>query len=95
MPGIKFLKRPEFLDLNTANSNSIITEFIKTVDADIYVETHTTAPFSKASTIDECVEKVASGEYDSAFCAENVKSFLWQDGKPLNFDPNHFPRTQD
>jgi len=95
LPGISFLRRPGFLDLDTSNSNTIITEFIKTIDADIYVEAHTTAPFSKASTIDECVKKVASGEFDSAFCAENIKSFLWQNGKPLNFDPQHFPRTQD
>ncbi len=95
LPNVKFLKRPDFLDLNTANSNTIITEFIKTVDADIYVEAHATAPFSKAKTIDECVNAVADKGFDSAFCAENVKSFLWQDGKPLNFDPDHFPRTQD
>ena len=38
---------------------------------------------------------MASGEYDSAFCAESVKTFMWQNGKPLNFDPSCFPRTQD
>lgn len=95
LPGIKFLKRPKELDLDTANSNTIITEFIKEVDADIYVEAHATAPFSKAKTIDLLVEKVRSGKFDSAFCAESVKSFLWQEGKPLNFNPQNFPRTQD
>ena len=39
--------------------------------------------------------KVASGEYDSAFCAESLRTFMWECGKPLNFDPSHFPRTQD
>ncbi len=43
----------------------------------------------------ELVDKVASGEYDSAFCAESLRTFMWQDGKPINFDPDHFPRTQD
>jgi len=95
LPEIKFLKRPESLDLNTANANTIIAEFIKIVDADIYVLTHATAPFSKSGTIDFCIEKVKSGEYDSAFCAESVKSFLWQGGKSLNFDTQAFPRTQD
>lgn len=95
LPGIKFLKRPKSLDLNTANCNTIIAEFIKVVDAEVYVATHATAPFSKAETIDFCIEKVKSGEYDSAFCAESVKSFLWQEGKPLNFDVQNFPRTQD
>ncbi|WP_346893276.1 acylneuraminate cytidylyltransferase family protein [Clostridium sp. UBA871] len=95
LPGIKFLKRPEFLDGDSMNANDIIREFMKSVDADIYVNTHTTSPFAKVSTINTCVDKVASGEYDSAFCAESLKTFMWKDGKPINFDPDHFPRTQD
>ena len=95
LPGVKFLKRPDFLDLNSANCNTIIAEFMKEVDADIYVAAHATAPFANAESMNICIEKVKSGLYDSAFCAEAVKSFLWKDGKPLNFDVQNFPRTQD
>lgn len=95
LPGAKFLKRPEFLDLDSVNANDFIREFMKEVDADIYVNAHTTSPFAKVETIDDCIRKVAGGEYDSAFCAENIKTFMWSEGKPINFDPNHFPRTQD
>lgn len=95
LPGVKFLKRPDFLDSDSMNANDIIREFMKTVDADIYVNTHTTSPFAKVSTINTCIDKVAFGEYDSAFCAESLKTFMWKDGKPINFDTNHFPRTQD
>lgn len=95
LSGVKYLKRPEFLDVDSANANDIIREFMKTVDADIYVNAHTTSPFAKVETIDDCISKVASGEYDSAFCAESIKTFMWSNGKPMNFDPDHFPRTQD
>ncbi|MCD7956296.1 MAG: acylneuraminate cytidylyltransferase family protein [Lachnospiraceae bacterium] len=95
LPGVKFLRRPKFLDLDTANANDFIREFMKSVDADIYVNTHATSPFAKPDTIDACVKKVACRGYDSAFCAENLKTFIWQNGKPVNFDPDHFPRTQD
>ena len=95
IPGVFFLKRPEYLDGDNINANDIIREFMKTVDADIYVNAHTTSPFAKPETISELIDKVMSGEYDSAFCAETIKTFLWEDGKPLNFDPDHFPRTQD
>lgn len=95
LSGVKFLKRPKELDGDDKNANDIIRAFMAEVDADIYVNAHTTSPFAKVDTIDDCIVKVASGEYDSSFCAENIKSFLWKDGNPVNFDPNHFPRTQD
>lgn len=95
LPGVKFLKRPEFLDGDNINANDFIREFMKEVDADIYVNTHTTSPFAKSETIDDCIKHVASGEYDSAFCAEAIRTFMWEEGKPINFDPDNFPRTQD
>jgi len=95
LDGIKFLKRPEYLNENTYGSNHIIREFIASIDADIYLETHATAPFALPKSFDICISKVASSGYDSAFCAEPLRNFLWQDGRPINFDINNFPRTQD
>lgn len=95
LSGVKYLKRPKYLDGDNINANDIIREFMKMVEADIYVNAHTTSPFAKSETIEECVEKVASGEYDSAFCAEALRTFMWENGIPINFDPDHFPRTQD
>ncbi len=95
IPGVKFLERPEYLNGDNINANDIIREFINKVDADIYINAHTTSPFAKPETIDDCVEHVISGEYDSAFCAEILRTFMWEHGKPINFDPDHFPRTQD
>lgn len=94
-PGVKYLRRPEFLDTDKANSNDIIQEFIKTIDADIYVETHATGPFTRSESIDACVNAVKTGGFDSAFLAKRIQEFLWQDGKAMNFDIDHFPRTQD
>lgn len=93
--GVKFLKRPEYLDGDNINANDFIREFMRSVNADIYVNAHTTSPFARTESINECISRVASGEYDSAFCAEAIRTFMWQDGKPVNFDPSHFPRTQD
>lgn len=95
LDGVKFLKRPEFLNGDNINANDFIREFMKSVDADIYVNAHTTSPFAKVETINDCIDKVKSGEYDSAFCAENIKAFMWKDGTPINFNPDKFPRTQD
>ncbi len=93
--GVKFLKRPEYLDFDTCRANDIIREFMKTVDADIYINAHATSPFAKPETIDDCIANVSSGKYDSAFCASSLQVFLWLNGNPVNFDPDICPRTQD
>jgi CMP-N-acetylneuraminic acid synthetase len=95
LDGVKFLKRPKYLDENTVCSNNIIAEFINVVESDLYIETHATAPFAKSESFNTCIEKVASGTYDSAFCAEKLQNFLWRDINPINFDLTNFPRTQD
>ena len=95
LPNVSFLKRSPELDSDNANANDIIRMFMKTINADIYINAHATSPFAKVETINDCINKVASGEYDSAFCAERIKTFLWENGIPINFDPSHFPRTQD
>lgn len=93
--GITFLKRPEVLDLPTSNFSQIFESFMNDVDADIYVYAHATAPFITVETMQQCIEAVKTGEFDSAFCAVKLQDYLWQDGEPLNFDASNLPRTQD
>lgn len=92
---VRFLKREEQLDLGTARCQDIVDSFLRRVDADIIVLSHVTSPFITAETICDCVEHVKSGKHDSAFTAGKVQDFLWQDSKPLNFDPASIARTQD
>lgn len=93
--GVDFIKRSVELDLPTSNFNQIFSSFVKEKDADIYVFAHATAPFITIETMRECINAVKSGEFDSAFCAEKIQTFLWKDGQPLNFNASNLPRTQD
>ena len=93
--GVHFQKRPVELDLPTSNFTQIFDAFMNTIDADIYVYAHATAPFISIDTMKECVEAVMSGKYDSAFCASKIQDYLWMDNKPLNFDATNVPRSQD
>lgn len=93
--GVCFIKRPEFLDLPTSNFNQIFDSFISTINADIYIYAHATAPFITVETMQECINAVITGDYDSAFCAKKLQDYLWQNGEPMNFDATNLPRTQD
>lgn len=93
--GLTFLKRDEYLDGYMVKGLEIIDRFVRDVDADIYVLTHVTQPFTKASSIENALKKVLSGEYDSAFSAVKLQDYMWKDGKPLNYDMKNIVRTQD
>ena len=93
--GLLFLKRDPYIDGFQVKGLEIIDRFIHDVDADIYVLTHVTQPFTKAESIEMALEKVTSGQYDSAFSAVVLQDYMWQNGKPLNYDPKNIVRTQD
>lgn len=92
--GVKFLKRPEYLDRDETLGKEIYEEFTKTIDADIYILAHTTSPFMKQETIENALDKIVNDGYDSAFSCEKIQTFTWYDGKPLNYDLKEIPRTQ-
>ena len=93
--GVIFKQRDKRLDEDLVKGFEIYKSFIDEVDADIYVLAHTTSPFIKKSSIQNALNHIISGENDSAFSAERVQTFAWYQGKPINYDLNNVPRTQD
>lgn len=93
--GVKYLKRSESLDQDTTKMNEVLKCFANEVKADIYVMTHTTAPFISVESIEKGIDSVAGGEHDSSFAAKKIQDFLWKDGVPFNYELDNIPRTQD
>ena len=93
--GVKYLQRSVSLDQDTTSMTEVLTCFTKDVPADVYVMTHTTAPFISKESIEKGLIAVKSEEYDSAFAAKKLQDFLWKDGRPFNYNLANIPRTQD
>ena len=93
--GVKYLVRDVSLDQDITTMNEVLKCFAHDVSADIYVMTHTTAPFIKSSSVKKGLMAVKSGEFDSSFAAKKLQDFLWKDGKPFNYELDNIPRTQD
>lgn len=93
--GALYKKRDKWLDGDLVKGFDIYREFIKEVDADVYVLAHTTSPFIKSSTMGNALGHILSGENDSAFSAERIQTFAWYQNEPINYDLNDVPRTQD
>ncbi len=92
---INFLKRDSYLDGFQVKGLEIIDYFVKDVDADIYILTHVTQPFTKASSIIEGLNKVLYEGYDSAFSCVCIQDYCWYKGKPFNYDMNDIVVTQE
>lgn len=93
--GICFLKRDGSLDQDTTKMNEVLNAFAKEVEADIYVMTHTTAPFISKESIEKGICAVRDKDYDSSFAAKKLQDFLWKEGVPFNYELDNIPRTQD
>ncbi len=84
----RFLKRDRSLDSDNASIEDIIESFLLSSDADVVVLIHPKSPFIKSETIQECIEKVTSLDFDSAFVANSIRKHVWFKGEPLNYSRN-------
>ena len=91
-----FLKRPKYLDDDDITFKELLLEFVKEVQAEYIVLLNCTSPFIKPYIIDDMIKKIECGEiYDSAFAVTEIKNYCWYNKKPLNFNIDNVPKTQD
>lgn len=93
--GITFLKRDSYLDGFQVKGLEIIERFVNDVDADVYVLTHVTQPFTKPESIKNALDKVLHEGYDSAFSCVKIQDYCWYKGKPFNYDMKDIVTTQN
>jgi len=97
-PQVRVLLRPEELRADTTPTNEILIYDTAQVPADLYLQTHSTNPLLKASTISRAIQQLRElyPEYDSLFSVTRLQTRLWdQLGKAVNHNPAVLLRTQD
>ncbi|MGB5498805.1 MAG: acylneuraminate cytidylyltransferase family protein [Maribacter sp.] len=90
--------RPDEIIGDFVSMNKIIGYDIDKVDADLYIQTHSTNPLLQSKTLDEAIERMLNnnGEYDSMFSVTKVQTRLYDEkGNPSNHNPQELIRTQD
>ena len=79
--------------------NKIIQDDIDKVEADIYIQTHSTNPLLKTSSVDKAIEKMMSfkeNKFDSIFSVTKIQTRLYDSNTvPFNHNPKELLRTQD
>ena len=95
---MKLIQRPEHLRADTTPMNDVLLHTAKQIEADFYLQTHSTNPLLRAETISTAIESFTSNypAFDSLFSVTRLQSRLW-DGlaRPINHNPAILLRTQD
>jgi CMP-N-acetylneuraminic acid synthetase len=96
-PTVRILPRPEHLLGGDVPMNDILLYDIEQVDADLFIQTHSTNPLLRAETIQRAVDCFLNApEHDSLFTVTPLHTRLWTpDGVAINHDPEVLLRTQD
>jgi len=97
-PPVKLIQRPEHLRADDVPMNEILLYDTAQVEADFYLQTHSTNPLLKAETISRGVKTFFDEypKYDSLFSVTRWQTRLYfQDGRAINHNPLELIQTQD
>lgn len=96
---VKLHHRSEALSSSTTSTDDLVEHALDLIPNSHILWTHVTSPFITSSHYDAIVnqyfESLEDG-YDSLMTTTMTHSFLWQDGKAMNYDRSieKWPRTQ-
>jgi CMP-N-acetylneuraminic acid synthetase len=97
-PEVKLIERPVSLRADTTPTNEVLQHDLHQVEADFYLQTHSTNPLLQTETITQAIESFLKVYpiYDSLFSVTKLHTRLWnQLGQPINHNPAILLRTQD
>jgi CMP-N-acetylneuraminic acid synthetase len=97
-PKVTILERPAHLRGDDVSMNEVLLYDTSQVEANFYLQTHTTNPLLRLATITRAVQTFLSNtpEYDTLFSVTMRQVRLWdQLGRAINHNPAVLLRTQD
>ena len=98
-PKLQLHHRTDELSSSSTSTDKLISHAFELIPEGDILWTHVTSPFINASLYDDIIKCYLSqlGEgYDSLMTTTLLHGFLWQNGKPINYDRaiEKWPRTQ-
>jgi CMP-N-acetylneuraminic acid synthetase len=97
-PQVMVVDRPAHLRADDIPMNEILLHDTALVEADFYLQTHSTNPLLRPETVARAIRTFLAEHpaHDSLFSVTRLQTRLYdQHGKALNHDPNVLLQTQD
>jgi CMP-N-acetylneuraminic acid synthetase len=97
-PQVQIIERPEHLRADAVPMNEILMYDVGQIQADYYLQTHSTNPLLRPETISSAIQALLNNypAYDSLFSVTRLQTRLWdQLGRAINHNPAILLQTQD
>ena len=97
-PQVKIIERPETLRADNVPMNDILIYDTDQIQADFYLQTHSTNPLLKPGTVSRAIRSLLTSypDHDSLFSVTRLQTRLYdQQGRAINHDPSVLIQTQD
>jgi len=97
-PQVKIVNRPENLRADNVSMNDVLIYDTDQVQADFYLQTHSTNPLLKPETVSRAIKSFLADypTHDSLFSVTRLQTRLYdQHGLAINHDPAVLIQTQD
>jgi CMP-N-acetylneuraminic acid synthetase len=97
-PRVKIIPRPENLRADDVPMNDILIYDTDQIQADFYLQTHSTNPLLKPQTVSHAIQSLITNypAHDSLFSVTRLQTRLYdQHGRAINHDPSVLIQTQD
>jgi CMP-N-acetylneuraminic acid synthetase len=97
-PQVTLMERPEHLRAGDIPMNDVLLNTIRQLDADFFLQTHSTNPLLSPESIRKGVAIFLKNYpiYDSLFTVTRLQTRLWDElARAVNHNPNILLRTQD
>lgn len=97
-PQVRIINRPEHLRADNVPMNDILIHDTEQVQADFYLQTHSTNPLLKPETVSRAISLLITNypTHDSLFSVTRLQTRLYdQYGHAINHNPGELIRTQD
>lgn len=95
--GCEVIKRDEYFASNNVSMSEVYKNMAENFNGDIIVYANVTNPLLCDYTIEKAIQTylIRSEDYDSLNSAHLIKEFMFENGRPINYDLKKQPRSQD
>tara|TARA_Y100000590_G_scaffold67397_1_gene73212 strand:+ start:441 stop:1115 length:675 start_codon:yes stop_codon:yes gene_type:complete len=95
--GVSFKKREEYYASSECTNSEFWAHIAEKTDSSLIMFTNCTSPLIKEETYAKIINKFenAKSNNDSINTVTEIKEYLYQNNKPLNFNPSKAPNSQD